>query len=58
MKKQKPKTYAQRYPIGAARTAIRELICDYERSRYRSSYEDECLVKLKVIRRALYQRKT
>lgn len=41
-------------PLGAARKACRELIRDAEMRPYMSSYESECLDKLKVIRRGLY----
>jgi hypothetical protein len=41
-------------PKGEARKAVRELIRDAEMRMYSSSYESECLAKLKVIRRGLY----
>lgn len=36
-----------------AKEACRELIADMERRMYMSSYESECLAKLKIIRRGL-----
>ena len=44
----------KRTPRGEARQAVRELIRDYGMRMYMSSYESECLEKLKVIRRGLY----
>ena len=43
-------------PLAAAKQAVRELIRASEDRMYMSSYEAECLEKLKVIRRGLYSR--